>query len=47
MPSLKSLLEELKRLRVDPNDVRVSGKVYDRLMQQGEELVEGDLDEED
>lgn len=47
MPSLKRLLEELKRLRVDPDDVRVSGRVYDCLVEQGEELVEGDLDEED
>jgi hypothetical protein len=43
MPTLKHLLEELKKLAVDPDDVRMPGTLYDELVEQAEEAS----DEED
>ncbi|MCP4608269.1 MAG: hypothetical protein GY845_06105 [Planctomycetes bacterium] len=46
MPTLKHLLEDLGLLAVEPNDIRVSGKTYDRIMQQAQESADDDLEEE-
>ena len=37
MPSLKHLLADLLKLGVEPEDVRISGKVYDRIVKDAEE----------
>ena len=47
MPSLRHLLEEFKKLRVNPDDVRVSARVYDRLVEQGKDIVEDNPGEDD
>ncbi|MCP4612482.1 MAG: hypothetical protein GY845_27605 [Planctomycetes bacterium] len=46
MPTLKHLLEDLGLLKVEPNDIRVSGKTYDRLIQQAQETADDELGEE-
>lgn len=46
MPSLKTLLEELKRFSVEPDDIRVSAQVYDDIVDEAEENREED-DEDD
>ncbi len=46
MPSLKTLLEELKRFGVEPDDIRVSAQVYDDIVDEAEENREED-DEDD
>ncbi|MBA7599417.1 hypothetical protein ES703_06450 [subsurface metagenome] len=40
MPTLKHLLEELKKLAVDPDEVRMPGTLYDELVEQAEEANE-------
>ena len=40
MPSLKHLLEELRKLGVDPDEVRLPGTLYDDLVEQAEETSE-------
>jgi len=40
MPTLKHLLEELKKLAVDPDEVRMPGTLYDELVEQAEESNE-------
>ncbi len=34
MPSLRYLLDELGKLNVEPDDVRLSGQLYDELLAQ-------------
>jgi len=34
MPSLRHLLDELGKLNVEPDDVRLSGQLYDELLAQ-------------
>ena len=43
MPTLRYLIEELKKLSVDPDEVRIPSQLYDDLMDQGEDIA----DEED
>ena len=43
MPTLKHLLEELKKLDVEPEDIGLHGVLYDDLVQ----LAENISDEED
>ena len=40
MPTIKHLLEELKLLNVKPDDVRISGKMFDNIMIDIEEQKE-------
>ena len=48
MPTLRHLIEELKRLMVDPDDVRIPGTLYDEIVADAEESdEEGAEDEED
>ncbi|MFC1926222.1 hypothetical protein ACFLWV_00525 [Chloroflexota bacterium] len=43
MPSLRHLLDELNKLRVEPDEVRMPGQVYDDIVDQAEDSI----DEED
>ena len=45
MPTLKHLIEELRKLAVDPDEVRVPGKLYDDFVEQAEDSI-GEDDEE-
>jgi hypothetical protein len=45
MPTIKHLLEELKILNVKPEDVRISGKMFDNIMIDIEEQKEKSEDE--
>lgn len=40
MPSLKHLLDELRKLNVDPDNVRLPGSLYDDLVEQAEDVIE-------
>jgi len=46
MPTLKHLLEELKKLAVDPDKVRMPSTLYDELVEQAEDTT-GEDDEEE
>ena len=37
MPSLKQLVDELKKLDIDPDEVRLPGTLYDDLVEQAED----------
>ena len=37
MPTLKHLLEELKKIRVDPDEVRIPGQLYDNIVADAED----------
>ena len=47
MPTLKHLLEELQKIDVDPDDVRIPGQLYDDLGDNAEDIAEGNPEEED
>jgi hypothetical protein len=40
MPTLKHLLDELKKLEVDPEGVELPGTLYDDLVEQAEDIEE-------
>ena len=40
MPTLKHLLEELQRIKVDPDEVRIPGQLYDDLVDDAEDIAE-------
>ena len=44
MPTLKHLIDELKKLDVSPDEIRLPGTLYDDLVEQAEDNIE---DEED
>ena len=46
MPTLKHLLDELRKLAVDPDDVRLPGQLYDDLVEQAEDTTEENPEEE-
>jgi len=46
MPTLRHLIEELKKLAVDPDDIRVPGQLYDDLIEQAEDTGEENPEEE-
>ena len=46
MPTLKHLLEELQKMAVDPDEVRMPGTLYDDLIEQAEDNVEEDTEKE-
>ncbi len=47
MRTLKHLLEELRKISVDPDEVRIPGQLYDDLLDQGEDIAdEEDADDE-
>ncbi len=45
MPTLKHLFEELEKLAVDPDNIRVPGKLYDDLVEQAEDTIENPAEE--
>jgi hypothetical protein len=40
MPTLKHLIDELKKLDVSPDEVRLPGTLYDDLVEQAEDNIE-------
>ena len=46
MPTLRHLLEELGLLRVEPEDVRIPGQLYDDIVADAEESSENPDEEE-
>ncbi len=47
MPTLRHLIEELRRLDVDPGEIRIPAALYDDLLDQGEDIAdEEDADDE-
>ena len=46
MPSLRHLLEDLQKLDVPPDDVRLPGTLYDSLIADAEESIEENPEEE-
>ncbi len=40
MPNLKHLLDELRSLRVNPDEVKLPGMLYDDLVDQAEDVIE-------
>ncbi len=47
MPTLKQLLQELRKLDVDPDEVRIPGQLYDDLVDDAEEIAEENFDNTD
>jgi hypothetical protein len=47
MPTLKHLLEELRMISVDPDEVRIPGQLYDDLVDEAEDIAEENPTEED
>ena len=48
MPTLKHLIDELRRLRVDPDDILVPAVLYDDFVEVAEEVeAEENPDDED
>jgi len=45
MPTLKQLVEELKKLDIDPDEVRLPGELYDNLVEQAEDSMEENPEE--
>ena len=45
MPTLRHLLDELRKLAVDPDDVRLPGQLYDDLVEQAEDVEENPEEE--
>ena len=37
MPSLKHLFDELQKLRVDPDNIRIPGQLYDQIVADAED----------
>ena len=46
MPTLKHLLEELRRIEVDPDEVRIPGQLYDDLVDDAEDIAENPTEED-
>lgn len=40
MPSVKQLVDELKKLDIDPDEVRLPGSLYDDLVEQAEDTAD-------
>jgi len=40
MPTLKHLIEELQKLAVEPDEVRLPGQMYDDIVDQAEGIVD-------
>jgi hypothetical protein len=47
MPTLRHLLEELRKIDVDPDEVRIPGQLYDDLVDDAEDIAEENPTEED
>jgi hypothetical protein len=40
IPTLKHLLEELWKIKVDPDEIRIPGQLYDDLVGEAEDIAE-------
>ena len=40
MPSLKHLLDELRKMRVEPDEIMLPGQLYDDLVDQAEDNID-------
>lgn len=47
MPTLKHLLEDLKKIGADPDEVRLPGQLYDDLYDQAADNIEDDDSEKE
>jgi hypothetical protein len=47
MPTLRHLLEELRQIKVDPEEVRIPGQLYDDLVDDAEDIADENPTEED
>jgi hypothetical protein len=47
VPTLKHLLEELRSIKDDPDEVRIPGQLYDDLIDDAEDIAEEDSAEEE
>jgi len=48
MPTLKHLLDELRNIKVDPDEIRIPGQLYDDLVDDAENIAEENpIEEED
>jgi hypothetical protein len=47
MPTLKHLLEELRKIDVDPDEIRIPGQLFDDLVDDAENIAEENPEEED
>jgi len=45
MPTLKHLLEELKKIDVDPDEIRIPAALYDDLIDEAEDLAQKNPDD--
>lgn len=46
MPNLKHLIDDLRELRVNPDEVKLPGTLYDDLVDQAEDIIDEDPDDE-
>ena len=44
MPTLKHLLEELRKIDVDPDEIRIPGQLFDDLVDEAEHISEENAD---
>jgi len=47
MPTLKHLIEELRNINVDPDEIRIPGQLYDDLVDEAEDIAEENPIEEE
>jgi len=40
MPTLQHLIDELRKLRVNPEEIRIKGKLYDELIEDADDVCE-------
>ena len=40
MPNLQHLIDELKKLQVKPEEIRIKGKLYDELIDDADDICE-------
>ena len=46
MPTLKHLLDEILKLNVDPDEVRMPGQLFDDLVDQAEDIADEDTNQD-
>lgn len=42
MPTLRNLLQELRKLDVDPSEIRIPAALYDDLLNEAEDIADED-----
>ena len=46
MPTLRHLLDELHKMRVDPSDIDMPGQLYDDFVDQADDVAEQNPDDD-